>query len=119
MTEIKGWGLWEPDQVDAEWFAYEYIGEPQGCKNSRCAHVSHAQAAPEAAWIPRPGVRIFWLGYGPLDRADLTEKYFAAARGDEVRFYRYVKPLHYWTRIEPVDPGDVPAYIRARLTAEL
>lgn len=114
MEMIEGWGLWPPKK-NADWFSYVVLGEPKGCKNSRCSHFSHDPAAPVAAWVPREGVKILGWVRGPLHGNDRFEEYFAATNGSEVRFFRYIKVFGYWARIEQVDPGDVPPDIKSRL----
>lgn len=108
---IAGWGLQLPKASELFWFDYVVLGEPEGCTEPYCSHATHDPAAPRAAWFPRAGVKILGYVYGPLNRTDYVEAYFAAARDSEVRFYRYVKPTHYWARVEPVDLSDVPASI--------
>ncbi len=114
MTEIKGWGLQPPKESDSLWFSYEVLGEPEGCTISCCAHVTHDPAAPWAAWIPCAGVKILGVVCGPRSTIDYVEKYFAAVRGSEARFYRYTRPYRFWAKIEPVGPGDVPASVWGR-----
>lgn len=113
-SPIQGWGL-QPPTHNADWFHYVVLEEASGCRNSRCAHNSHDPAAPVAAWVPREGVRILGSVRGPRHRDDCVEAYYVAVRGDEVRFFRYVKAWGYWARVERVKVEDVPHYVLVRL----